>query len=151
MINYYIIIRRTNYYSKIQDEDYINYQDNRIRSVKHSKRNNALGFGAVGGLLGAGFGSGKGLKTATALAGIGAGLGALGGYHLGKKIKHKVEHDARYRKNRYLNADEADRKYLRNQLNTERDLALKERQARAQEYQAYGSESDCRKYSFLNY
>lgn len=135
-----MIILRDNYYSRIQDEDYMTYQNSRIHDVRHAKRNNAIALGLGGGLFGGevGYLIGKKHPGRAALigAGVGTAAGGLIGHHIGKKIKRDTERDATYRKDRYKKASESDRKYLRKKLQEERDQELKERQARAQEMQA---------------
>lgn len=121
-------------FSKMEDEDYLNEQRDRKRSVKHAK-----GVGtATGALIGAGLGHslgrGKG-KLIGATAGA-VGGGVLGRY-AGKSIKKRTEDDANKKITRYKNSSEHDKKYLREKNEKEKDRRIQERQARAMENTAW--------------
>lgn len=87
-------------FSKIQDEDYI--EENKS-AQKRAKYGNPLAGAAVGALVG------KGLAGSKKGALVGGVVGGGIGYRLGKKAikKHKKELE------RYLNASEEDKQYLR--------------------------------------
>ena len=111
-------------FSKMEDEDYLDEQRDRKRSVKHAKAKGAFLGGTTGAILGGRIGS---AVSKNALKGglIGAGIGAAGaGYKLGKAHK---------------NASEADKKYLRARREKQKERDLQERQARAQEQIAWNS------------
>lgn len=129
-------------FSKMEDEDYIEDQNDRKKSVKHAKAQGAL----LGGTIGAGIGGRIGAavsKNAPKGGLIGAGIGAAGagyaGYKLGKAHKKATERDADREITKYKNASEADKKYLRKRRENQKDRELKERQARAQEQMAWNS------------
>ena len=87
-------------FSKIQDEDYV---EENISAQKRAKYGNPLAGAAVGALIGNGL---TGSKKGALVGGVvGGGIG----YHFGKKAakKHKRELE------RYLNASEKDKQYLR--------------------------------------
>ena len=98
------------FFSKIQDEDYI--EENKS-AQKRAKYGNPLTGAAAGAFIGSGLtGSGKGALVGSV---VGGGIG----YHLGKKAikKHKKELE------RYLNASEEDKQYLRDKEARLRHLA----------------------------
>ena len=103
-------------FSKMEDEDYLDEQRDRKRSVKHAKAKGAFLGGTTGAILGGRIGS---AVSKNALKGglIGAGIGAAGagyvGYKLGKAHKKATEEDADREIKKYKNASEADKKYLR--------------------------------------
>ena len=129
-------------FSKMEDMDYIEDQNNRKRAVKHSKATGAL----IGGSLGAAIGSQayKLSRKHPRRAGlIGAGIGALGagylGHKVGKSIKEATEKDADKEISKYKSASESDKKYLRKRAEAKEQRRLLERQARAQEQMARNS------------
>ena len=134
-----ILLKR---FSKLQDEDYIEEQENRKKEVRHAPVVHAVGLGASGGLIGASLGNAakKSRKGALIGAGLGIAAGAAGGYGLGKFAKKTVEEDANRKIKRYKKADEKDKRYLREKEEKERDRNVQKRQARAQERQAYAQE-----------
>lgn len=125
-----------------EDEDYLDEQRDRKRSVKHAKAKGALLGGTTGAILGGRVGS---AVSKNALKGglIGAGIGAAGagyaGYKLGKAHKKSTEEDADREIKKYKNASEADKKYLRTRREKQKERDLQERQARAQEQIAWNS------------
>lgn len=129
-------------FSKMEDEDYLDEQRDRKRSVKHAKAQGALLGGTTGAILGGRVGS---AVSKNALKGglIGAGIGATGagyaGYKLGKAHKKSTEEDADREIKKYKNASEADKKYLRARREKQKERDLQERQARAQEQIAWNS------------
>lgn len=129
-------------FSKMEDEDYIEDQNDRKKKVKHAKAGGALLGGTVGASLGGRIGA---AASKNALKGglIGAGIGAAGagyaGYKLGKKHKKATEEDADREINKYKNASEADKKYLRKRREKQKEREIQERQARAQEQMAWNS------------
>lgn len=135
-----MIILRNKKFSKMQDEDYIEEQVDRKKAVKHAKGVAATALGAGGGILGGHVGlMAKGGKGALVGAGVGAATGAYLGYKAGKKHKESVEKDADRKIDKYNKASEKDKKYLREKEAQDKDLKLKERQARAQERMAWNS------------
>lgn len=129
-------------FSKMEDEDYLDDQRNRKKSVKHAKASGAF----IGGTVGAGIGgkigaavSKNALKGGLIGAGIGAASAGYAGYKLGKAHKKATEEDADREINRYKNASEADKKYLRKRREKQKERELQERQARAQEQIAWNS------------
>ena len=129
-------------FSKMEDEDYLDEQRDRKRSVKHAKAKGAFLGGTTGAILGGRIGS---AVSKNALKGglIGAGIGAAGagyvGYKLGKAHKKATEEDADREIKKYKNASEADKKYLRARREKQKERELQERQARAQEQIAWNS------------
>lgn len=129
-------------FSKMEDEDYLDEQQDRKRSVKHAKAKGAFLGGTTGAILGGRIGS---AVSKNALKGglIGAGIGAAGagyvGYKLGKAHKKATEEDADREIKKYKNASEADKKYLRARREKQKERELQERQARAQEQIAWNS------------
>ena len=129
-------------FSKMEDEDYLDEQRDRKRSVKHAKAKGAFLGGTTGAILGGRVGS---AVSKNALKGglIGAGIGAVGagyaGYKLGKAHKKATEEDADREIKKYKNASEADKKYLRARSEKQKERDLQERQARAQEQIAWNS------------
>ena len=129
-------------FSKMEDEDYLDEQRDRKRSVKHAKAQGAFLGGTTGAILGGRIGS---AVSKNALKGglIGAGIGAAGagyvGYKLGKAHKKATEEDADREIKKYKNASEADKKYLRARREKQKERELQERQARAQEQIAWNS------------
>ena len=97
------------FFSKIQDEDYI--EENKS-AQKRAKYGNPLAGAAVGALVG------KGLAGSKKGALVGGVVGGGIGYHLSKKaIKKNTRYKSIVEKNkeleRYLNASEKDKQYLR--------------------------------------
>ena len=135
-------------FSKMEDEDYLDEQRDRKRSVKHAKAQGAFLGGTTGAILGGRIGS---AVSKNALKGglIGAGIGAAGagyaGYKLGKAHKNPsimtafAVSDADREIKKYKNASEADKKYLRARREKQKERDLQERQARAQEQIAWNS------------
>lgn len=129
-------------FSKMEDEDYLDEQRDRKRSVKHAKAKGAFLGGTTGAILGGRIGE---AVSKNALKGglIGAGIGAAGagyaGYKLGKAHKKATEEDADREIKKYKNASEADKKYLRARREKQKERDLQERQARAQEQIAWNS------------
>ena len=122
-------------FSKLQDDDYYEEQNERKRSVRHAKGAGTIAGGLLGASVGASFPrSGKGKL-------IGAAIGATGGGVLGraagKAVKKSTEEDAERNIKRYKNSNEKDRKYLREKNEREKDRELQERQARAMENVAW--------------
>ena len=123
-------------YSKLEDEDYLDEQEQRKKSVKHAK---GLGT-AAGSVLGAllGYSVGKNSKSGKV---IGSSLGAVGGGTLGravgKSIKKSTEEDADKKIKTYKKASKHDKKYLREKNEREKARRLQERQARAMEDTAW--------------
>lgn len=129
-------------FSKMEDEDYIEDQNNRKKSVKHAKAQGALLGGTVGASLGGRIGaavSKNSLKGGLIGAGIGAASAGYAGYKLGKAHKKATEEDADREINKYQSASEADKKYLRKRRENQKQRELQERQARAQEQMAWNS------------
>lgn len=124
-------------FSKLQDQDYLDKQEDRKRVVKDAPKIHAIGLGVAGGLSGAGIGgtlaSKSGNKGALIGAGIGTIAGGVGGYFTGKRTKRIVEEDANRKIKRYKKADEKDKRYLREKEEKERDRDIQRRQAFAQE------------------
>ena len=121
-------------YSKMEDQDYLDEQEQRKESVKHAKGLGTAAGALVGAGLGHALGRGKGKL-------IGATAGAVGGRVLGrytgKSIKKRTEDDANKKITRYKNASEHDKKYLREKNEKEKDRRIQERQARAMENTAW--------------
>ena len=121
-------------YSKMEDQDYLDEQEQRKESVKHAKGLGTAAGALVGAGLGHALGRGKG-KLIGATAGA-VGGGVLGRY-TGKSIKKRTEDDANKKITRYKNASEHDKKYLREKNEKEKDRRIQERQARAMENTAW--------------
>ena len=121
-------------YSKMEDQDYLDEQEQRKESVKHAKGVGTAAGALVGAGLGHYLGRGKG-KLIGATAGA-VGGGVLGRY-AGKSIKKRTEDDSNKKINTYKNASEHDKKYLREKNEKEKDRRIQERQARAMENTAW--------------
>ena len=121
-------------YSKMEDQDYLDEQEQRKESVKHAKGLGTAAGALVGAGLGHALGRGKG-KLIGATAGA-VGGGVLGRY-AGKSIKKRTEDDANKKITRYKNSSEHDKKYLREKNEKEKDRRIQERQAKAMENTAW--------------
>ena len=131
-----MIILRHKKFSRIQDEDYRDELEKNKKSVKHAKRNGALGGGALGALTGIAAGHSAGPKAVLIGSGIGATIGGIAGYHFGKKEKKEVEAYVDKMMKRYENANEKDKEYLRKKLAKDKLYELKKQQIAAQSSQA---------------
>ena len=134
-----MILRRN--FSKMQDQDYIDREEDRKRSVKHAKGAGTVIGGATGGVVGHALTSGvvKSKKGKLAAVAAGAAAGATVGRMAGKAIKKSTEDDANRKIKRYKSASEQDKKYLREKEERELDRKVQERQARAQEQTAWNT------------
>lgn len=121
-------------YSKMEDQDYLDEQEQRKESVKHAKGLGTAAGALVGAGLGHAMGRGKGKLIGATAGAIGGGV--LGRY-AGKSIKKSTEKDANKKINTYKNASEHDKKYLREKNEREKDRRIQERQARAMEDTAW--------------
>jgi outer membrane lipoprotein SlyB len=119
------LIQYTIRFSSIQDEDYVGYHRAQAAQHKHDKWTGAAGLGLVGASLGVASGSGTN-------AVIGGVAGATAGYLLGKKSYKQAKARSKYQINRYKNADEKDKAYLRRKRELDERNAIERDKVRAQ-------------------
>jgi len=134
-----MIILRTKTYSRLEDEDYRDKMYEKKRGVKHAKATGALVGAGFGASLGGTLGSAAGGRGALIGAGIGGVAGGVGGYHLGRKEKDRVEKEVARKLDRYENANEKDRAYLRRKEEKDEEMALRKQQVAAQTQMAMNS------------
>lgn len=112
-----LILKR---FSKKEDEIYLQDLKDRRDDVKHYPAlvGGTLGTlgAATGGLIGYGNGSKKGALIGTAIGGV---AGGVPGYLMGRHGKRKVLKKLEGRDEEYLNANERERKYLRERAREE--------------------------------
>lgn len=118
----------------MEDEDYIKESENNKKKATRNKKVGRVLSGLAGAGGGALLGAAKGGKKLTAAGAIvgtaaGAGLGHLVGKREEKKV-HEAEDKAI---NRYKNASEHDKKYLRKKREFEKVEALHDKMLREQE------------------